>query len=316
MQKAETARIIFRPQVLGFPSWPLYMHVKPHKSRISEIADGRHSCVLIDDGGTPGQVAGSSYLDPSRKTWVAVIATPAQTCVIADEMGGTLEALQEETGASEFHFTEIYRGAGAFKKVPLPVRQALFGFMRHIFESYMFPVIVQTLSETDLNELHSRASIPKTLGAFNMSKPSDASLLLLLFQVRRFLSEHSSEYPIPAFVILDEGFRQADRAIEIPSFREHFHMSSVYTAKSAEFHAIQLADFAAFCVSRTQWLLTKEKRSKVDDEFMEIMAGLRLNIINLPELSIDLKTWTPRDYERTLDQDRIEKGMKPRSEDV
>ena len=292
------------------------MHVKPHKSKISEIANGKHSCVLIDDGGTPGQVAGSSYLDPSRKTWVAVIVTPAQMRVISNEMGGALEALQEETGATEFHFTEIYRGAGSFKKASLPLRQALFGFMQHIFGSYMFPIVVQTLSKVDLNELHSRATLPKKLGAFDMSKPSDASLLLLLFQVRRFLAEHVSEYPIPAYVVLDEGFRPADRAIEIPSFREHFHMSSIFTARSAEFHAIQLADFAACCVSRTQWLLAKEKRSKVDDEFMEIMAGLRLNILNLPKLPIDLKTWTPRDYERMLDQDRIEKGMKPRSEDV
>jgi len=289
------------------------MHVTPHKLTVGKVADLKHSCVLIDDSGTPGQTAGSSYLDPSRKTWVAVITTPQQMHEIADEIGGALEELESQTGASEFHFTEIYRGAGAFKDAPLPLRQALFAFMRHIFELYMFPVLVQTFSESDLTDMHARAGFPPKVGVFDLHQPPDASLLFLLLQVRRFLAAHASEYPAPAYVVLDEGFRPADRAIEIPSFRQHFHRSSIFTARSSEFRALQLADFAAFCVSRTQWLLTKDKRSKVDEEFMEIMAGLRLNILNLPEVSIDRQSWTPQDYERIIDEDRIQKGLSPRA---
>jgi hypothetical protein len=288
------------------------MHVTPHKLTVEEVADLKHSCVLIDDSGTPGQVGGSTYLDPSRKTWVAVITSPQQMREIADEIFGALGELQSQTEASEFHFTEIYRGAGAFKDAPLPLRQALFAFMRHIFELYMFPVLVQTFSESDLADIYSRASFPPKLGVFDLHQPSDASLLFLLLRVRRFLSEHSSEYPVPAYVVLDEGFRPADRAIEIPTFRQHFHRSSIFTCRSSEFCALQLADFAAFCVSRTQWLLTKDKRSKVDAEFMEIVAGLRLNILDLPEATIDLQSWTPQDYEQITDEDRIGKGLKPR----
>lgn len=180
----------------------------------------------------------------------------------------------------------------------------------------MFPVLVQTFSDRDLSDMQSRAAFPPRLGVFDLHQPADASLLFLLLQVRRFLSEHTSEYPVPAYVVLDEGFRPADRAIEIPSFREHFHRSSIFTARSSDFRELQIADFAAFCVSRTQWLLTKDKRSKVDDEFMEIMTGLRLNILNLPDVSVDLRTWTSQDYEQIIDEDRIQKGLKPRANDT
>lgn len=289
------------------------MYVTPHKLKLENIADGLHCCVLIDDSGTPGQVAGSTYLDPSRKTWVAVVTTPKQMSEIADQVSGALEELRLQTGANEFHFTDIYRGSGAFKDTPLPLRQGIFKFMARIFGVYMFPVIMQTFGLRDLETLHFRSNLPSKHGVFNTHKPTDAALLFLLFRIKAFLRDNASEYPAPAYIVLDEGFRPADRAIEVLGCSEQFYKSSIFTASSSVFSPIQLADFAAFCISRTQWLLTKPKRSAVDDAFMRIMAPLRLNVLNLPEVSANIKTWTPQDYERFIDDDRISKSLQPKT---
>jgi len=113
------------------------MHVEPYILRMEEVAASGHACVLIDDGGTPGQLAGSPYLHPSRKTWVAVLTTATQVKEICQQMPRAIEELKLQTGATEFHFAEIYRGAGAFEDKPLSLRLALFGFMRQIRDSHV-----------------------------------------------------------------------------------------------------------------------------------------------------------------------------------
>jgi hypothetical protein len=125
------------------------------------------------------------------------------------------------------------------------------------------------------------------------------------------IAEHGSDFATPAYVVLDEGFRPAGRAIQVGSLGSAFQRNSIYTASSSDFCPVQLADFAAFCISRTQWLMAKERRSPADDAFLKIIASLRLNVTNLPETVADLATWTPRDYERCIDDDRRAKGLKP-----
>lgn len=286
--------------------------VEPYALTMSEVAESGRSCVLIDDSGTPGQIAGSEYLDPDRKTWVAVLISQAQVREVCEQISGALEELALQTGANEFHFMEVYRGAGPFKSVTFDARLGIFAFMRHIFASYMFPVIVQTFDPDDLRELRARATIAEKVGPFDMSNPSDAALLFLLIRVKWFLQQHPDEFVMPSFVVLDEGFRQAERSIEIPNWDAVLHNSSIYTASSASFFPIQLADYAAFCVARSQWLLSKEKRSRADDAFLQIIADIRINVVNIPEAIVDLSNWTPQEYGRLIEHDRERKGLTPK----
>lgn len=292
------------------------MHVEPYELKMDEVAAGKHPCILIDDSGTPGQEAGSPYLHPSRKTWVAVVTTATQIKEVCQQFPGALEELRSRTGASEFHFTDIYQRAGAFKDTPLKVRLAIFGFMRGIFSVYKFPIIVQTFSSENLAEVRRRASFPDRVGPFNMTQQSDAALLFLLIRVKWFLREHGTQFSSPPYVVLDEDFRPAGSAIGVPNFEHVFQRGRLLMVRSCDFLPIQLADFGAFCIGRTQWLLTKERRNRTDNEFLPIMADLRLNVVNLPEASADLQTWSSRDYERLIDQDRRGKGLEPYREDA
>jgi hypothetical protein len=200
------------------------MYVEPYELKLQEVATSGRPCVLIDDSGTPGQLAGSTYLHPDRKTWVAVLTTPRQTREVCEQMPGALDELKVHTPATEFHFTEIYRGAGAFKNTPLDLRLALFAFMRH-FLTYMFPVVVQTISPDNLKEVRRRALFPDRVGPFNMTQLSDMALLFLLFRVKGYLDEQRAEFPCPAYVALDEGFRPAGRSIIVPNQDRVFYRS-------------------------------------------------------------------------------------------
>lgn len=290
------------------------MFVEPCQISLDSIVASKRSCVCIDDAGTPGQIAGSTYLHPDRKSWVAVLATPSQAAEMRQQLPGVLDELRALTGATELHFTEIYRGSGQFKGVDLRVRLAIFDFMRHIFISQMFPVIVQTLDPRSLAELRARQTFPDEIGPFSMRVPGDAALFLLLMQVKWHLQKNPEFGQQPAYVVIDEGFRPANRRIILPGQEGCFAESSVFTATSHDFHPLQVSDFAAFCIARTQWLLTKPARSKTDDAFLAILKDIRINTVNLPEQVVDLSNWSPQKYEELIDADRRAKGLQPLSE--
>jgi hypothetical protein len=74
---------------------------------------------------------------------------------------------------------------------------------------------------------------------------------------------------------------------------------------------LQLADFAAFCVARMQWVAVKSQRTAVDNQFLTLISDISRCCINIKETYIDPTTFTARDYERTIDEDRREKGLQP-----
>jgi hypothetical protein len=47
---------------------------------------------------------------------------------------------------------------------------------------------------------------------------------------------------------------------------------------------LQIADFLAFCINRSTHLALKEKRTDLDQWFMEMVAGMRINSNNIVPL--------------------------------
>jgi hypothetical protein len=149
--------------------------------------------------------------------------------------------------------------------------------------------IVQTLDPISLGEIRNRGHFPDSIGPFNLTRPTDAALFFLLLQVKWHLEEQAEAAPARVFV--DEGYKQNGIALEIPTFRETFADGLVCFAKSSVIHPIQLADFAAFCMNRTQLLLAKEKISVLDQSLLGILSPIVWNYVNIEKRSISLDEW-------------------------
>jgi hypothetical protein len=61
---------------------------------------------------------------------------------------------------------------------------------------------------------------------------------------------------------------------------------------------IQLADFAAFCLNRSQLLLGRSKLSELDESFLRTISPIAWNYQSIPK--IPLEGWFP-ETERELD---------------
>jgi hypothetical protein len=91
---------------------------------------------------------------------------------------------------------------------------------------------------------------------------------------------HSS---LKARVFIDEGYKNNGIALKIPTFETVFCDGLICFGQSASILPIQLADFAAFALNRTQLIGGREKRSNLDNRFLEILSPIAFNYVNIEQ---------------------------------
>lgn len=252
-----------------------------------ELRSGRHYGVFIDDTGSPG--LNTPGLNAQRKSWVAVLVAPSQIAEVMDEMPKALSFLSElGLNNPEFHFTDILAGQGEFKKLDLQQRLALFEFMAHIFSVYRFDVLVQTLAQDNASDIHSRAHWPQHFGPLKFKNHEDLALIFALLRVRMHLRSISGGTST-ACVVVDEGRLKNGTAIVIPSLAPEFHAGAILFANSRHVLPLQLADFAAFVMNRSQLVRVREQLSDIDKKFMEIVSPIAERFINID--AVRLQGW-------------------------
>src|ERR1051325_3845425 len=112
------------------------MNKPRYQDHLDELARGQCYGIFVDDSGSPGLKNTPPNLHPERKSWVAVVVAPNLMSEVLEQFPQAIDELRRVTGATEFHFCDIYAGRGPFKTVDLQVRLAIFEFMVHIFSEY------------------------------------------------------------------------------------------------------------------------------------------------------------------------------------
>ncbi|SAL19070.1 hypothetical protein AWB73_01128 [Caballeronia turbans] len=293
-------------------------YVNQYSLTIDEVLRAGTSCVVIDETGNPGQSTGSKYLHPQRKSWAAVIFSPAQFATAAKELPLAIRKLTELCGGDEFHMTDIYRGHKSFKGVSAQKRLAAVAFLSHIFSEYQYPIFFQTLDPIGAKAF-SDHQFQQKLGPIDLRKHDELALWMLLVHIQDYVSNRSNQIPAPVHVVLDESEKWKDsRSIairEAVSNPTAFAGQMIYSRDSKEFPLIQLADFAAFVINRQQWLVTlpRGKITDFDLAFLRIISDATLNVVNLRRATVNLDLWHPNEYDLMRAVDDEQKGITPRS---
>ncbi len=238
---------------------------------MDEQRAGRIHGVFVDDTGSPGLSDTPNHLHPDRKSWVGVVVPRSTIAEVWQQFPRAIDELKKQTGASEFHFAHIYGGTHAFKGVSLDRRLRILAFMAYIFGVYKFPVFVQTLDPVSLDDVRARGSFPDRLGPFNFNRHEDLALFFLLLRVKWHLEQNYRDGDRRARVFVDEGFQRNGAAIVVTSLDTVFADGLICFGRSDSILPIQLADFAAFCLNRTQLLLGRPKLSTLDESFLRII---------------------------------------------
>ncbi|WP_245273598.1 DUF3800 domain-containing protein [Mesorhizobium sp. WSM3224] len=276
--------------------------------------------IYVDDSGNPGVDSGSEFLPSSRKSWTAVIVPSAIAGVVQGAMDIFLTGVREEFGAEELHFTNIYSGEGPWKSVNPHRRAEMIGIMADLMDRLSLPIVHQTVSDFTLLDHPDlvRSLEGKRVGGWNLEDISHFGLLLLCSQVSMQIrtmkddSPQAFELPLPLYV--DEGVMTAGRDRKLPNWSDVIEGPQACFRRSADVPGIQLADFAAFILTRSQWIAVNRNPGPMFGRADELIlrAAARLNILNLP-----MRWATPGElergnYEDWLSADRVAKGLPPR----
>ena len=273
--------------------------------------------VYIDDAGNPGAESGSDFLSSSRKSWTAVIVPSSIASKVATAMEMFLTGVRSDFGASELHFTDIYSGRGAWKNVAVDERIKIFDLMKVILTSFALPIVHQTASEETLLEVQDPLSqFVRTPGTFwDIENVSHFGFLLLCFKVSRHLLElHENgpdDFVLPMPLFVDEGLAKEGTSIDLPNWGEVIEGPRAQFCGSENTTGIQIADFAAFAITRTQWIMAQQETDaptkRGDLDFLKSTS--EFNVLNLPVAVIPPESLSRESYEHILAGDRRMKGL-------
>ncbi len=273
--------------------------------------------IYIDDAGTPGSQSKSAFLRESRKSWCAVVVPHRASGPVSVAMGILLSGIKQDYEAEELHCSDIYGGRGPWKGVAVKDRMQIFNLVAEMFETFDLPVIFQTVSEsmfTDHAERFSRV-VSKPGQFWDIKSVAHYGLLLTCWRVAtyfRYLKvEYPSDFPRPMPAYADEGLRKAGSMVGLPNWEDAIEGRRLRFGRSVDNPGLQLADFGAFTIARTQWLSAKQEKGKPvsrGDLHMMKMSG-KLNVLNLDKAVVDPNAYSREDYEEFLMQDRVRKGL-------
>lgn len=239
------------------------------------------------------------------------------TDALGEAMGMFLSGVSQDFGADELHFSDVYGGRRKWNGVPVDARVEIFDLMTGIFEAFQLPVIFQTVSRSmylDHIELFSRTQV-KPGQFWDIKSIAHFGLLLTCFQISkhfdRLQKEHPHDFPQPLPAYVDEGLAKAGAEVGLPNWGSAIQGRKLTFQSSIDNPGLQLADFAAFSISRTQWLAAKqEKGTPINEADQHVMSvSGRLNLLNLDMVAIDPVSFSRDDYEDYLKRDRVEKGL-------
>ena len=142
--------------------------------------------------------------------------------------------------------------------------------------------------------------------------------MLLLFQMREGIKEIrkgiSDDFDESFQLYIDEGIAKAGNSIPIPCKGGDIFKETVYFEPSENNLGIQIADFCAFIISRSQWIMMNKKGGKdfgPDKHILEINSKLNHWSPNIQYIIGDEKFMSKEGFEFFMTRNRQKKGLSP-----
>lgn len=141
--------------------------------------------------------------------------------------------------------------------------------------------IIETLAKHVENTFRTGTA---KIGPLNVRNHEHLTLPLLPMRLRMYLRD---ECQSTARVFVDEGIKPAGSVTTLPGFEPEFRGGIVFSGSSSVVLPLQLADFAAFGLNRTQLTLGTEAMKPLDYTLIEMYQEITPNWVNVPAKVID-----------------------------
>ncbi|MBY5329938.1 DUF3800 domain-containing protein [Rhizobium leguminosarum] len=272
--------------------------------------------IYADDSGNPGVESGSEFLPSARKSWTAVIVPTVVTGEVQKGMTIFLDGVRAEYGAEELHFTEIHSGKSVWKRISADKRAEVIKLMADLMAALGLPIVHQSIGDFTLLD-HPADVFPAKAGDWDLKDYSQLALVILCSRLAHHLramkADSPEDFDLPCELYLDAGILPSGRVRRLPNWQDVIEGPTAQFRNSSELAGLQLADFAAFVINRSQWIaVTRERGAFSKAEELILTAAAGFNVLDFGYERIAAEDLGVESYEDRISKSRVEKGLAPR----
>jgi hypothetical protein len=221
--------------------------------------------IVIDDTGSPGNKNETRFIKKNRKTLVGVFIHSQYIEHLEMTMKKNISIWNTEYGISEIHLTDLINRQKIFSNLPEDIPLVITKILSDWFSKIELPFIVQTCTNKTFLENGFHLIAKEKRGKLDPENARDQALFLMLFQIRKFMNEFYPNDEIE--IVIDEDAKHKPNTVEIFKMLEGWATNSgIRYASSKEFVLLQIADFFAYALNRTQMAITKD--NKTESEYL------------------------------------------------
>jgi hypothetical protein len=250
---------------------------------------------VIDDTGSPGNSDETRFLKENRKTLVGVFIHSKNREHLEQTIKEVVLTLNKRFGITELHLTDLANKKNEYSQISNEDRLEIMKLLSKWFSNIQLPYFVQTC--TDKTFVENGIPLKGKLANFNFNKGEDQALFLLITSIKKFMDEHFPNEKVE--IVMDEGRKKNNQIEQFKGFSEFIHDGNIKYFSSKGFVLLQIADFFAYSINRTQMSIIKEKKTEFDIKLYEyLIAVLEIQFsVGNSFIEADFESFTKDDYD-------------------
>ncbi len=246
--------------------------------------------LFVDDTGF-NKNKNSRRLNDENISMVGCLVAVDKIQDLANELNFQLSELKELYDADEYHFTDICNHKNQFEGIDGYDALSMIQLFAEIIKEYDIKIVTQTITSEMLEKNNDLISeVDKIAAKCGLSNTSEAqknesrALILNILNAKKYVESLSGDNEIAA-VFCDEGLRKNNAETKIKLGGKDVEIDF---CSSKEFPYLQVADFAAWALTRSKLNLEKSQEKEMKDfdlMTMKILEDIVPNYINIEAVS-------------------------------
>lgn len=246
--------------------------------------------LFVDDTGF-NKNKNSRRLNDEKISIVGCLVAVDKIQDLANELNFQLSELKELYNADEYHFTDICNHKNQFEGIDGYDALSMIQLFAEIIKEYDIKIVTQTITSEMLEKkgdlIAGVDAIARECGFSSTSeaqKNESRALILNILNAKKYVESLSGDNEIAA-VFCDEGLRKNNAETKIKLGGKDVEIDF---CSSKEFPYLQVADFAAWALTRSKLNLEKSQNKEMKDfdlMTMKILEDIVPNYINIEAVS-------------------------------
>ena len=258
--------------------------------------------LYVDDTGFNANKKNSKVLQSEIVTYAGVLVNKELEPHLTTIMQNLCSLLKQRYSTTEFHFTDIYNRREPYQNIQFDETLDMLGMFAELFNELDLKIFVHTCNNNVSQNQQTLNQLINVLAPhLHLSQDAKTQAFTIVYlKAQNYLNKQLNSAKITN-IICDEGLRKngAEEIIKNNNVQLSFK-------SSAECKLLQLADYAAWYITRAKHIYdkasTNKKLSDADKAVLEIYSQLTDNYVGLSKQKIDIDNLQEFDYDSIYQQ--------------